>query len=175
MSHSTETLAYLNDVMPLDRTLCSVAHACVCTPSLFHIRLCSLMDCISPVFSVHGIHQARILEWVAISFSRGSSQLRDQTCVSCTGRWILYHWATWEAHRHRQIIGKLRKVDCGLAYVLEVTLHLPCTLVMHSKFSLPAKQGLWWLWSHAAGLVYFFLPLSLEDFYIDLVPIYDGK
>jgi len=41
------------------------------------------MDCNHPGFSVHGISQARLLEWVAISFSRGSSQPRDQTCVSC--------------------------------------------------------------------------------------------
>ena len=55
------------------------------------------MDCSLPGFSVHGISQARILEWVAISFSRGSSRPRGQTCVSgisCTG--ILYHWATRE-------------------------------------------------------------------------------
>ena len=43
----------------------------------------------SPDFSVHGIFQARILEWVAISFTRGSSLPRDQTHVSCTGRQIL--------------------------------------------------------------------------------------
>ena len=48
---------------------------------------------------VHGVFQARILEWIAISFSRGSSQTRDQTCISCIGRWILYHWATREAHQ----------------------------------------------------------------------------
>ena len=47
--------------------------------------------------SVHGSSQARILEWVAISFSRGSSWPRDRTCVSCTGRRILYHWGTREA------------------------------------------------------------------------------
>ena len=41
------------------------------------------MDCNSPGSSVHGIFQARILEWVAISFSRGSSPPRDGTCVSC--------------------------------------------------------------------------------------------
>ena len=44
--------------------------------------------------------QARILEWVAISSSRGSSWPRDRTCVSCVSwpsRWILYHWATWKA------------------------------------------------------------------------------
>ena len=50
--------------------------------------------------SVHGIFQARILEWVAISLSRVSSRPRDQThvsWVSCTGRQVLYHCATWEA------------------------------------------------------------------------------
>ena len=51
-----------------------------------------------PGFSVHGIFQARMLEWVAFSFSRGSSQPRDQTRDSCIGRQILYHCATWEAH-----------------------------------------------------------------------------
>ena len=50
-----------------------------------------------PGSSVHGISQARTLEWVAISFFRGSSWSRDQPCRSCIGRWILYHWATQEA------------------------------------------------------------------------------
>ena len=53
-------------------------------------------DCSPPGSSVHGISQARILEWVAICFSRRSSQPRDWTCISCIGRWILYHWATRE-------------------------------------------------------------------------------
>ena len=48
--------------------------------------------------SVHGISQSRILEWVALSFSSGSSQPRDWTHVSCIGRWILHHWTTREAH-----------------------------------------------------------------------------
>ena len=42
------------------------------------------MDCSLPGSSVHGVLQAKILEWVAISFSRGSSQPRDRTQVSCT-------------------------------------------------------------------------------------------
>ena len=45
--------------------------------------LCDSMDCSLPSSSVHGILQARILEWVAISSSRGSSQLRDWTRISC--------------------------------------------------------------------------------------------
>ena len=49
------------------------------------------MDWSLPGSSVHEIFQARLLEWVAISFSRGSSRPRDRTCVSCIGRWILYH------------------------------------------------------------------------------------
>ena len=47
--------------------------------------------------SVHGILHARILEWVAISFSRWSSPPGDRTYVSCISRWILYCWATREA------------------------------------------------------------------------------
>ena len=55
------------------------------------------MDCSPPGSSVDGILQARILAWVAMPSSRGSSPARDQThvsCVSCIGRWVLYHWAT---------------------------------------------------------------------------------
>ena len=62
--------------------------------------LCNPMDYSLSDSSVHGISQARILEWLTISFSRGSSWLRDWTCtscISCIGRRILYHWATREA------------------------------------------------------------------------------
>ena len=55
-----------------------------------------------PGSSVCGIIQARMLEWVAISSSRGSPWPRDHTLVSCgccIGRWILYHWAPWEAQK----------------------------------------------------------------------------
>ena len=45
--------------------------------------LCDPKDCSLPMSSVHGILQARILEWVAISYSRGSSRPRDRTQVSC--------------------------------------------------------------------------------------------
>ena len=46
--------------------------------------LCDLMDCSPPGSSIHGVFQARILEWVAISFSRGSTWPRDRIHVSCT-------------------------------------------------------------------------------------------
>ena len=61
--------------------------------SLSHVWLfCNPMDCSPTGSSIHGISQARILEWVAIPFSRGSSQPRDWThvsCVSCISRQII--------------------------------------------------------------------------------------
>ena len=60
------------------------------------LTLCNPMDYSPPGSSVHGILQAKILEWVAISFSRGSSQPRNRTHISFIGRQILYHWATGE-------------------------------------------------------------------------------
>ena len=48
------------------------------------LTLCDPVDCSPPGSSVHGILQAGILEWVAISFSRGSSRPRNRNCVSCT-------------------------------------------------------------------------------------------
>ena len=52
------------------------------------------LDCSLQTSSVHGIFQARVLEWVAISFSRGSSRPRDQTQVSCTAGRYFTVWAT---------------------------------------------------------------------------------
>ena len=59
--------------------------------------LCSPMYNSLPSASVQGISRASILEWVAISLSRGSSWPRDQTSASCFDRWVLYHWDTREA------------------------------------------------------------------------------
>ena len=55
------------------------------------LTLCDPMDCSPPGSSVYRKLQARILERVAIPFCRGSSQSKDRTQVSCTGRWILYY------------------------------------------------------------------------------------
>ena len=82
----------------LDRNPLSI---CVCT--CMHAQSCQTLQTheSSPSgSSAHAVFQARILEWVAISSSRGSSQPRDQTCVSCiscTDRQIHCSWATWEA------------------------------------------------------------------------------
>ena len=64
---------------------------CVCAKSLQACpTLCKPVDCSPPGSSVRGILQARILKWVAVSFSRGSSQPRNQTWVSYICRQILY-------------------------------------------------------------------------------------
>ena len=55
-----------------------------------HLTLCDPMNCSPPGSSVHGILQARILGWVSVPFSRGSSRPMDQTWVSCIVRQILY-------------------------------------------------------------------------------------
>ena len=68
---------------------------CVCAQSC--PTLCNPMDCSPAGSSVHWIFQARILKWVVISSSLGSSWPRDRTHVSCVGRQILYHWTTREA------------------------------------------------------------------------------
>ena len=64
---------------------------CVCVLLLFcycHVWLCNPTNCSLPGSSVNGISQERILEWVAISFYRGSSETRGWTCFTCIGRQI---------------------------------------------------------------------------------------
>ena len=65
---------------------------------------CKPMVCSPPGSSVHGILQVRILEWVAISFSRGPSQPRDQTQVSWIADGFFIDWATKEVCIGRQIL-----------------------------------------------------------------------
>ena len=72
------------------------------------LTLYNPINCSPPGSSVHGILQARILEWVAMPSSRGSSQLRDRThmsCISCIAFGLLTHQTTREAQ-----LGSLTKV-----------------------------------------------------------------
>ena len=64
-----------------------------------YLTLCDPMDCSLPGSSIHGILQARRLEWVAISFSRGSSWPRDRTWVSRIAGRHFTVWATREAFK----------------------------------------------------------------------------
>ena len=59
---------------------------------------CVMMDCSPPASSVYGILQARILVWVVIPFSRGSSQPRDRTWVSCIAGRLFTDWTTRDNH-----------------------------------------------------------------------------
>ena len=100
-SHQGDSINFLL-IPPLSQVLCSQAFlpnpdACMCVHARVQAQsypnLCVSMNCSPPSSSIHGILQARILEWVAISFCTGSSQPRDRThisCVSCIGGWILY-------------------------------------------------------------------------------------
>ena len=68
-----------------------------CLVDKSYLTLCDPMDRSLPGSFVHGVFQARMLEWVTILFSRGSSCPRNQTQFSHPDRRILYHWVTWEA------------------------------------------------------------------------------
>ena len=70
---------------------------CCCLVTQLYLIYCNHMDCSKPDSSVHGMFQARIQEWIAISVPRGSSRPRDRTCISCIGRHVLYCWGSREA------------------------------------------------------------------------------
>ena len=97
-SNSTKEKKYLWQRQEGERFLsyiCFLIQFIQCVHAQSCPTLCNPIDCSLPDSSVHGILQPRILEWVAISSSKGSSQPRDWTCISCffcIGRVILYHW-----------------------------------------------------------------------------------
>ena len=78
--------------------------------------LCNPKDCSLPGSSVHGIFQARVLEWFAISFSRGSSQPRDLAQVSCTVSRPFSIWATSESESEvvQSCLTLCNPMDCSL-------------------------------------------------------------
>ena len=95
------------------------------------MSLCNPLDCSLPGSSVHGIIQTRILEWVAISSSRGSSPPRDWTrvsCVSCclSGKFFT-RWAIWETQAD---------ISAGLKYTSRI-------LANHCKHLWSSLPGLW--------------------------------
>ena len=112
------------------------------------------MDYSPPGSSVPGISQARILEWVAISFSRESSWPRDQTqvsCISCVGRQILHHCATWEAPKTKYVY---RILEC-----LEVRRVSSCLPAWDSAASLRVRWSGGWK-EHVSALRSALIPCS---------------
>ena len=101
---------------------CSVAQSC--------LILCDPMDCSRPASSVYGIFHERILEQVTVSFSMESFQPRDWihiSCVSSTGREVLYHCATWEAifgyiHRLKKKNPEDRFISKLLCYIIKLVI-----------------------------------------------------
>ena len=112
---------------------------CVCLCVLVAqscLTLCNPMSCTLPGSSVHGIFQARILEWVVMPFSRGSSPPRGQTWVSCIAGRLFTVWATREACvlalvlylnifnvHHQSFCSTLQSSICWMKIVFEETSH----------------------------------------------------
>ena len=77
--HTGFLFTYSSLIIKIKAAHADTITTCVCTVAQSCLTLCDLMDCSPSGSPVHGIFQARILEWVVISFSRGSSWPRDQT------------------------------------------------------------------------------------------------
>ena len=96
-----ERANYLQDTQLISHWMCVCVCVCVHACAQLCPTLCDPMDCSPPGSSVHGILQTRVLEWSTISYWRRSSLPRDRihrvSCISCLGRWVLYHCAPWEA------------------------------------------------------------------------------
>ena len=124
VSHLTITL----------KAAANILHRVFCDPVLFLVlvtklcpTLCDPMDCTPPGSSLHGIFQSRKLGLVSISFSRdlpdpgtfptqGPSRPRDRihtSCTCCTGKWILYRWATWDSRLADRLMEAQRSFRVG--------------------------------------------------------------
>ena len=114
--------------------------------------LCNPMDCSPPGSSVHGIFQARLLEWVAISFSRGSPQPRNRTQISWIAGRFLTLWATGEATN-----------DCLIGYK-RLALWSPEVGKLNLQFMFltfsMGQSKVCFAWDH----LWLFLPLHLISF-----------
>ena len=111
-------------------------------PEVLVTQLCLILhdplDYRPPGSSVHGILQARTLEWVAMPFSRGSSQLRDGICVSCVAGRFFTIWATREAHFFLEIH---HKCHCHKTSGL-LSLCTPTTLSLFSSWIFKAPYSI---------------------------------
>ena len=120
-----------NDCLPVGYSESEVTQSCP--------TLCDPMDCSLPGSSVHGIFQARILEWVAISFSRRSSIPRDWTWVSCmVGR----HFTVWAT----------REVPCRLCVYVNGVENLQGIGVEGWYWNILFEQS--WLWELSSCIIY---------------------
>ena len=102
------------------------------------LTVCNPMDCSPPGSSVHGTLQAKILEWVATSFSRGCSQPRDWTQVTFIASRFFTIWATRETHKSITNYNEKRPFMCKLMiegqkkqYYSRIDLRTIMTVLLH--------------------------------------------
>ena len=132
--------ANANDKFCIKRPESEVAQSCP--------TLCDPVDCSPPCSYDHGILQARILEWVAISFSRGPSQPRDQTRVSRIGGRYFNLWAPREAGISENNLPAMQETwipSLGWEDPLEEG------MTTHSSipaWRIPTYRGAWWATVH---------------------------
>ena len=133
-----------------------------CVPSFYHRlhsqlcpTLCNPMDCSLPGSSVHGFLQARILQWVVISFSRVSSQLMIKAtspAAPALAGGFFYHWASLETPDHPQIMLLPPKVMDFIGYSWLYTPHLLNsnlqTLLLHK-------------WTHGTSFLSIWFPIII--------------
>ena len=107
-------------------------------------NLCDPVDCSPLGSSVHGIPKARILEWVVICFSRGSSWPRDQTRLSCIAGRVLINWATRKALGDllftlikEPAVGATRTMFWFLRYTIMIKYSIQSRLEHRNNNSLP--------------------------------------
>ena len=108
------------------------------------LTLCDSGDCSPPGFSVHGIFQARILEWVSIPLSRGSSQPRDWTNISFIAGRLFTVWTTRMLDFKFQFLWSLRlgHLCCGMCHPKRMECDLHCYILTQGS-AFPLKTRTW--------------------------------
>ena len=128
------------------------------------LNLCDSMDCSLPGSSLHGILQARVLEWVAISFSKGSSRPRDWTRVSRIPGRRFNLWATREAHEEFSSVQfSLSLQPHGLHHA-----RLPCPLPTSGAYS-NSYSSSWWC------ILILCLPLLLPPLIFPIIRVFPNE
>ena len=158
-----------------EKIILRTKNMCMCGKSLQScLTLCDPVDCSLQGFSVHGIFQARVQEWVAISFSRGSSWPRDPGLPHC--RQKLYHLSHQGSPKLR--LNHIQNSFLRVHFSQTLSLFVPITMVFHPKKPLVSQAYFLYPSQNAISFLIPFLPkthflLSLKqqrtDFYISIL------
>ena len=130
-------------------------------------------DCSLPGSSIHGIFQARVREWVAISFSRGSSRPRDQTQVSCIVGRCFTVWTTREVLKCHLNLKKYNQVEKEGAQSSQFYEARPCILneiiLPPGEFKLIPKRGNLTLLSTKYRRLWYIYRITLYQYHQDFM------